>query len=206
MNCRRNTIELLIGLNKAFTTRLWLISFGLILNSCNPNGNNKTQSSDNGQRITTSRFQAAADCLDRYHQAAAKADFETYFGLMTNSAVFVGTDPAEHWTKSEFMAYAKPHFDKGKAWTMRAVDRTMHFTPDSSLAWFEELLDTRMKLCRGSGVLRREGQHWLVEQYVLSPTVPNDRMGEVIAIKSHHDDSVLAQLRNRDSLTHPPRP
>jgi hypothetical protein len=41
-------------------------------------------------------------------------------------------------------------------------------------AWFDELLNTQMKICRGSGVLVKIGQEWKIKQYVLSMTIPND--------------------------------
>jgi len=132
--------------------------------------------------------------LDRYHLAAAEARFDEYFGLMADSSVFVGTDPGEHWGKSEFMDYARPHFDKGKAWTMKAIERHLHFSADSNLVWFEELLDTRMKICRGSGVMSRNDDGWLIEQYVLSPTIPNSLMKQAIAIKESYDDSLLNEF------------
>ncbi len=54
--------------------------------------------------------------LDRWHRAAAEADFKTYFDLLSNDAVFVGTDATEVWDKKSFMTFSKPYFDKGKAW------------------------------------------------------------------------------------------
>jgi len=156
--------------------------------AAHPNG-------ENGVEVPQNLAFKANLTLDRYHRAAAEVRFDDYFGLMTDSAVFVGTDPGEHWRKSAFMEYARPHFDKGKAWTMRAVERHLHFSVDSQFVWFEELLDTRMKLCRGSGVMSRHGQDWLIEQYVLSPTVPNSLMKEVIDTKQHYDDSLLNEIK-----------
>ena len=40
--------------------------------------------------------------LDAWHNAAAKADFKGYFNLMTDDAIFTGTDATEHWDKDEF--------------------------------------------------------------------------------------------------------
>ena len=155
---------------------------------------------ENGVEVPQNLAIKASLTLDRYHRAAAEVRFDDYFGMMTDSAVFVGTDAGEHWRKSAFMEYARPHFDKGKAWTMRAVERHLHFSVDSQFVWFEELLDTRMKLCRGSGVMSRHGQDWLIEQYVLSPTVPNSLMKEVIDTKRHYDDSLLNQIKNKYNI------
>jgi hypothetical protein len=62
------------------------------------------------------------------------------------------------------------------------------------VAWFEELLDTRMKLCRGSGVMTLEKGTWKIRQYVLSATVPNPLMDDLVLLKSAHDDSLLQQI------------
>ena len=36
--------------------------------------------------------------LDQWHIAAAQANFDKYFGLMTDDAVFIGTDATENWS------------------------------------------------------------------------------------------------------------
>ncbi|TXK75832.1 nuclear transport factor 2 family protein [Mesonia sp. K4-1] len=41
--------------------------------------------------------------LDNWHNAAAEANFKTYFSLMTDDAIFIGTDPTENWNKKEFI-------------------------------------------------------------------------------------------------------
>ena len=43
--------------------------------------------------------------LDAWHKAAAEANFETYFGLMTEDGVFLGTDATENWQNKEFRAF-----------------------------------------------------------------------------------------------------
>ncbi len=40
--------------------------------------------------------------VDDWHLAATNADFEGYFGAVTDDFVFLGTDPKERWTKKEF--------------------------------------------------------------------------------------------------------
>ena len=47
---------------------------------------------------------AVASVLDDWHQAAAQADGLRYFEHLAESAVFMGTDPAERWTKAAFQA------------------------------------------------------------------------------------------------------
>src|SRR5690606_2478377 len=91
-----------------------------------------------------------ARLLDSWHKAAAEANFEDYFSKMTEDAVFIGTDATENWKVEEFKTFAKPYFDNGKAWDFTAVERHVYFTDGNKVAWFDELLDTQMKLCRGS--------------------------------------------------------
>lgn len=134
--------------------------------------------------------------LDNWHKAAAEAKFDTYFGMMADDAIFIGTDPTENWNISEFKAFAKPYFDKGKAWNFTSVERNHFFAKDGETAWFDELLDTQMKICRGSGVLRKDGDQWKIVHYVLSMTIPNDNVDEVVKIKSAFDDGILSKKRN----------
>ena len=69
---------------------------------------------------------AASALLDRFHSAAAKADFDAYFATFTPDGVFLGTDATERWTVAQFKAYAKPHFDKGRGWTYTKVERNIN--------------------------------------------------------------------------------
>lgn len=129
--------------------------------------------------------------LDSFNRAAAKADYKTYFDFYTEDAIFTGTDATERWEKPAFMAWAKPIFDKGRAWDFNAIDRHIYFDKTGNLAWFDELLNTQMKICRGSGVLVKEGDAWKVKQYILSTTVPNDQLDSVIKMKSQMEDSII---------------
>ncbi|RTY94367.1 hypothetical protein EKL32_11480 [Flavobacterium sp. GSN2] len=133
--------------------------------------------------------------LDTWHKAAADANYDAYFGLMSDDAIFIGTDATEIWNKTAFQAYAKPHFDKGKAWSFTALERHIHFDKTGKIAWFDELLNTQMKICRGSGVLVKIGQKWKIKQYVLSMTIPNDNSGEVIKVKTFIEDAMIKKLQ-----------
>ena len=62
--------------------------------------------------------------MDSWHQAASDANFENYFGKMDTQSVFIGTDTSENWTKQQFEAYSKPHFDKGDAWDFKTLEET----------------------------------------------------------------------------------
>jgi ketosteroid isomerase-like protein len=119
--------------------------------------------------------QAAVEAvLNRYHSAAAQADGAAYFALMAPECVLLGTDATERWTVEQFKGYAQPHFSRGKGWTYLVQARHVTFSPTGDFAWFDEILDNKSYgTCRGTGVLRREGDRWLLCQYHLTIPVPN---------------------------------
>lgn len=136
--------------------------------------------------------------LDDWHKAAADANFESYFNKMTSDAIFIGTDAHEIWNKEAFMNYAKPYFDKGKAWSFTAVNRNIYFSKTQhNIAWFDENLDTQMKICRGSGVVVKINGKWYIQHYVLSMTIPNDVASEVIKVKSDIETKTLERLKKQ---------
>lgn len=141
--------------------------------------------------------QKIAVTLDAWHKAAAQAQFDVYFGLMTNDAIFIGTDAKENWNKTAFQAFAKPYFDKGKAWNFTAMERHIFLDATGKLAWFDELLSTQMKICRGSGVLVKVGNEWKIQHYVLSMTIPNENVNEVVKIKTPIEDGVMKKLTTK---------
>ena len=133
--------------------------------------------------------------LDSCHKAAANAEFDNYFSYMTSNGVFIGTDATENWQLDAFKAFSKPYFDKGKAWSFTSLQRNIYFDKTQNTAWFDELLDTQMKICRGSGVLIKEGKNWKIAHYVLSMTIPNDNTDEVVKIKEKIENGVLEKLK-----------
>jgi ketosteroid isomerase-like protein len=135
--------------------------------------------------------------LDAWHKAASEANYNAYFSLMTEDAIFIGTDATENWNKKDFQAYAKPHFDKGKAWSFTALERHIYFDKTGKTAWFDELLNTQMKICRGSGVLVKIGKEWKIKHYVLSMTIPNDNSSEVIKVKASIEDAMIKTLKSK---------
>jgi len=135
--------------------------------------------------------------LDAWHLAASNADFEGYFGLMTNDGVFLGTDATENWQNEEFKEFSRPYFDRGKAWSFTAVERNIYVGDTRNFAWFDELLDTRMKLCRGSGVLKKVNGNWKIAHYVLSIAVPNENVDELVKLKKVKDSLLIRKLRER---------
>src|SRR5687768_17089087 len=76
--------------------------------------------------------------IDDWHAAAAAADEKRYFGHISEDGVFLGTDATERWTKAEFLAYAHPHFAKGKAWSFTSTRRHITVAKSGTVAWFDE--------------------------------------------------------------------
>jgi ketosteroid isomerase-like protein len=125
---------------------------------------------------------AVAWVLDTFHAAAARADEKAYFDLFAPEAVFLGTDATERWDRAAFQAFAHPYFAKGQGWTFKPRDRHIDLSARGDVAWFDELLDSESYgECRGTGVLERIGERWLVRQYHLTIPVPNDLAKEFVA-------------------------
>ena len=137
--------------------------------------------------------------LTQWHDAAANANFDAYFKYLPSNAIYIGTDPTELWNKTEFMAYAKPYFDKGKAWNFKKVERNIYTSSESdTIAWFDELLSTQMGLCRGSGVMIRKNNSWFIQHYVLSIAVPNKNVKELTLVKKAFDSLYISKALTKD--------
>ena len=141
------------------------------------------------------KVEAIHKVLDAWHEAAAEADFQTYFDLMGEQSVFIGTDAMENWQRDAFEAFSKPYFDQGKAWSFKARERNIYTSDDGSIAWFDELLDTWMGTCRGSGVLAKQDNSWKIRHYVLSITIPNEEIEPVIALKKTKDSLIQKEIK-----------
>jgi hypothetical protein len=125
--------------------------------------------------------------IDDWHLAATKADATAYFGAIADNGIFIGTDATERWNKKQFLGFAKPYFDKGKAWDFKAYGRTVHVSNDGKFVWFSELLTTWMGVCRGSGTLEKTAQGYKIQQYHLSVTVPNDLIRDFITLVANFE-------------------
>jgi hypothetical protein len=93
--------------------------------------------------------------------------------------------------QTDFQEFAKPYFDKGKAWNFTVLERHIYFDQSKKTAWFDELLNTQMKICRGSGVLVKIDGKWKIKHYVLSMTIRIKSMG-VIKIKEPIEDKLIS--------------
>jgi len=140
----------------------------ILLTACNHRSDDKVVKTKIDARLTA------------WHLAASQADFDTYFSMLDKDAVYVGTAKEEVWSKQAFMDFSKPYFDKGKAWDFKKITRNVYLFDNQNYASFDETLHTWMGVCRGSGVLQYKNGKWLIKHYVLSLTVPNDKVQSVI--------------------------
>lgn len=128
--------------------------------------------------------------LDRLHETAARPDGRAYFALFTPDAVFMGTDVSERWTLPQFRAFAEPIFAQGRGWTyrLRPGTRQVVLSPDRSIAWFDEVLDSdSYGTSRGTGVLVLTQNGWRIAQYHLTFPIPNDLAREFTTRIREHE-------------------
>jgi len=127
--------------------------------------------------------------LTGWHLAASEAD-TVFFDYLDSTAIYIGTDATERWTKKEFSDFAMPYFKKGKAWDFKTRERKIYFADKGKIAWFNETLDTWMGICRSSGVLKMNSkEEWKIVHYHLSCTVPNEKV------------QLFIQLMENDSIS-----
>ena len=125
--------------------------------------------------------------LVNWHKAASDANFKEYFRVLDSTTIYIGTAAEEIWTKEQFANFSKPYFEKGKAWSFTTLERNIYMSESANIVWFDELIDTWMGTCRGSGVLEKKEDSWKIKQYVLSVAIPNDDIQAVIDIKKKND-------------------
>jgi hypothetical protein len=131
--------------------------------------------------------------MDQWHKDAANAD-PAYFDKMAPNGIYIGTDKTEIWTREQFKVWAKPFFDRKKAWSFTAIKRNVYFSADKNYAWFDEQLNTQMGICQASGIIRRTATGLEIEHYQLSLAVPNPLMDQFTkAIKEFEAKPAAAQ-------------
>lgn len=138
------------------------------------------QDSDAVLRQQINRF------VDQWHADAARAD-PAYFDKIAPDGVYIGTDKSEIWNREQFRAWAKPFFDRKKAWAFTAVKRNVYLSPDKQYAWFDEQLKTQMGICQASGVIRQTGHGLEIAHYQLSLAVPNPLMDSFSKAIAEHE-------------------
>lgn len=120
--------------------------------------------------------------LDELHRLASEANYEQYFALYHDNAVFLGTDVTERWPIAEFREYTKSRFDTGRGWTYHMTSRNIYISESGTTAWFDELLENEnLGVTRGTGVLVKENGEWTISQYNLTIPVPNQLAREFVA-------------------------
>lgn len=134
-----------------------------------------------------SEKQAINNVLDKFHHAAAQANAQEYLNLLTDDAIFLGTDSSERWNKEQFTAFVLPYFNQGKGWLYVMKTRNISLLEDSHSAFFDEILDNKnYGRCRGSGVLIKTKQGWKISQYNLSIMIPNGVANKVVEQIQHY--------------------
>lgn len=132
------------------------------------------------QRVVAGVAGEVHQVLDSFHDAAAVGDEDRYFAILPDDAVFLGTDATERWTGKQFRSFAMRYFKLPSAWTYVPLERHVTLSADGTLAWFDEVLDNAgYGECRGTGVLQKRDDGWVVLQYNLTVPVPNDLMGDL---------------------------
>ncbi len=132
--------------------------------------------------------------LDQWHRDAANYDFNGYFQKMTTDAVFVGTDASEVWSKKDFENFSEPYFDRKETWDFKPLKRNIYLDKNTNTAWFDEVLDTWMGICRGSGVVVFVEDNWKIQHYVLSVAIPNESIKEVVKVKREKDSLFILSI------------
>ena len=142
-----------------------------------------TRRKENCQTEPSNQKQKINTLMDAWHLAAATADEDTFFeGTMSEDAIYLGTDASERWLRDELKEWSKQFFEKDSAWIFTVKQRNIYFSNDGKTAWFEEMLDTWMGVCRGSGVLELTVNGWKLKHYDLSMMVPNDKVKGILKL------------------------
>jgi len=116
--------------------------------------------------------------INEWHHAAAIADEKAFFGFMTEGAVYIGTDTSERWQRDELAKWSEKYFQRPSAWDFKPISRNITFGPAKNIAWFDELLDTWMGVCRSTGIVEWVDDQWKLVHYQLSLTLPNDQLND----------------------------
>jgi hypothetical protein len=115
--------------------------------------------------------------IDSWHQAATDADSSAYFSKMSKKAIFIGTDDTERWTREEMANWSAKYFKRESAWNIKATSREVMFMDKNKIAYFDEfLISKELGLLRGSGVLKNGKNGWKIIHYVLSFSIPNEKV------------------------------
>jgi len=153
-----------------------LLLLVIVFNSC------QTAKNVSASEIVISKLEVD-NLLNTWHKDVINFNLESYFGLMDNDFIFLGTDPKERWSKDEFYGFCKPYFEKKSTWSFKPLWRNIYFSEDGKTAWFEEQLKTWMEECRGSGVLVLKNNQWKLIHYNLTVLIENEKVKSFIELR-----------------------
>jgi hypothetical protein len=114
--------------------------------------------------------------MDTWHLAAAKANEKVFFSMMSEDAVYIGTDKTERWLRDELREWSAEAFARESAWNFKAKERNWRINKENQFAICDELLETWMGPCRSTAVLGWNGKSWQIIHYQLSVTVDNAKI------------------------------
>ena len=87
--------------------------------------------------------------------------------LFFSSTLFGNNNSKRKWTSTEEI-YTRLNFHK------------KNFNADSTIAWFDEELETWMKGCRGAGIMTKEKDGWKIAYYNLTVLIENEKIKCII--------------------------
>lgn len=128
-------------------------------------------------------FKALNTQIDQWHRDVAEYRLDDYFESMSEGFVFLGTAPGERWNKEQFLEFCQPYFEKKSTWDFKPSNRNWTIDEKRGYAWFDEDLDTWMEDCRGSGILRKEGEEWKIIYYNLTVLIENEKIQPFIELR-----------------------
>ncbi|WP_394129009.1 nuclear transport factor 2 family protein [Shewanella maritima] len=115
--------------------------------------------------------------LNQLHEAAATANWQTYFDLYHPKAVFIGTDASERWSMIQFQQYA----EKTSGWSYDLQSREL-IKVDGTIVFDEQLYSASYGVSRGTGALVKTEAGWKVLQYHLSFPIPNEQAKRITTL------------------------
>ena len=120
--------------------------------------------------------------LRTFHQAAAKGNLKVYLRCLSADAMFIGTDPTEHWSRQQFEIICERIFREKGGWIYEPFDRKISFADDLSTAWFtERLRHAGYGELLGYGVATKVDGRWKIRLYSMSLPIPNNIFDGVVA-------------------------
>jgi len=169
-----------------------LLFFGLAISGCQQASQTADTLADQAQSQ-----QEIHTLMDAWHHAAATGDEQVFFDTMSEDGIYLGTDKNERWEKGVFQDWSAKYFERDTAWAFTPHDRVIYFSDAGKTAWFEELLDTWMGPCRGSGVLTSAGGQWQLRHYNLAMLIDYNDVNAVIEVIKAPDEPLDSLLYSR---------